>query len=28
LAVIVASFFIQRPRLIESPDEDPFAPID
>lgn len=28
LAVIVASFFIQRPRLVESTDDDPFAPID
>jgi hypothetical protein len=28
LAVIVASFFIQRPRLVESTEEDPFAPID
>lgn len=28
LGVIVASFFIQRPRLVESTDEDPFAPID
>ncbi|MGH2583000.1 MAG: CAP domain-containing protein [Anaerolineales bacterium] len=28
LGVVVASFFIQRPRVVESSDEDPFAPIE
>jgi hypothetical protein len=28
LGVVVASFFIQKPRITESSDQDPFAPIE